>query len=89
MDRKYPINPELCLKLEGLEKLPQWESFLQWLKEQEDFHLNNLKLTPLNNLEGLALQSAAATSALKQIGRIQTLPTVVNKILEAYRKTEA
>lgn len=89
MERNYPISPDLCLKLEGLEQLPQWEAFLQWLKEQEDSHLNNLKVTPLNNLEGLALQAAASTSALKQIGRIQTLPTVVNKILEAYRKTES
>lgn len=82
----YPISPEECLKLEGLEQLPQWPTLVAWLSSQEVDLINHLKSSSEETVEKAALTASAVSGALKQLGRIKTLPLVVNAVLERYRK---
>lgn len=81
----YPVDLNLCRQLEGLEHLPQWQALVQWLQTQEDFLRNKIKLAGVKDKEVLALTAAQYIEGSKLIGRIQTLPQVVNSILKADR----
>jgi hypothetical protein len=58
---------------------------VEWLQEQEEELLGGIKLNSTVSVEKAALTSAANCGALKQIGRIKSLPEMVGKVLERWR----
>lgn len=61
---------------------------MEWLESQEEDQLIRFKANAEKGMETSALTGAGVASALKLIGRIGTLPIVVNKILETHRTQE-
>lgn len=83
---QYPINPEEALKLEHLKELPEWQALLRWLDQQEESLINHLKLNAVKSLTKAGLTAAEVTGALKQVGRLRSLPELVENVLKMYRK---
>ena len=81
LEPQYPMDPALCQRLQPLFEQEGWVALLEWLEEQEEALLVQLKLGVGETIDKAALTAAQVGGTLKLIGRLKSLEEVVSQIL--------